>query len=285
LIDSRAMHVTRLLTGLLLVALLGACATLPPGAKPDSRDRFERFNRSVYTFNSKLDVYVARPVAKAYVKATPAPVRTGVSNFFSNLAYTRVILNDLLQGKGGQFFADTGRLLLNTTIGIGGLFDPASQLGLSSNDEDFGQTLGKWGVPPGPYLMLPVFGPSTLRDAPSLIVDMYSEPDTYLVSDWKARAGLTVGELVDKRASLLGTDETLDTSYDPYAFVRNAYLQRRQFQVTDGAAAAQDDIEIFEDEADAPDPASGKQSGEQRKIDVPAADDHADAPAVQSPPQ
>ena len=197
---------------------------------------------------------VARPVAKAYVQVTPTPVRTGVSNFFSNLGYTKVMLNDLLQGKVGQFFSDTARLVVNTTVGIGGLFDPASQLGLATHDEDFGQTLGKWGVPPGPYIMLPLFGPSTMRDTVGLVADRFSEPDTYLVHTWHGRIGLTVGSLLDSRASLLGTDEMLASSYDQYAFLRNAYLQRRAFQVSDGEAPEQE-LELFEDEEPSPDSA------------------------------
>ncbi len=115
---------------------------------------------------------------------------------------------------------------MNTTIGIGGLFDPASQLGLREHDEDFGQTLGAWNVPPGPFLMLPLLGPSTVRDTVGLVADRFSEPDTYLVDTWHGRIGLTVGSLLDSRASLLGTDEMLAQSFDPYAFIRNAYLQR-----------------------------------------------------------
>jgi phospholipid-binding lipoprotein MlaA len=248
------MQARKLLLLLAIATLLPACASLPSGTKPDPRDRFERVNRSIYSFNSTLDRAVARPVANAYVQVTPTPVRTGVSNFFSNLGYTRVMINDLLQGKVGQFFSDTARLVVNTTIGIGGLFDPASQLGLATHDEDFGQTLGKWGVPPGPYIMLPLLGPSTVRDSVGLVADRFSEPDTYLVDTWHGRIGLTVGSLLDSRASLLGTDEMLASSYDQYAFLRNAYLQRRAFQVEDGAAPAQE-LEIFEDEEPPADPA------------------------------
>jgi phospholipid-binding lipoprotein MlaA len=274
------MQATKLLAALALVAILPACATLPPGSQRDPRDRFERFNRAVYKVNDSLDRHVARPVAVAYTRATPQPVRTGVSNFFTNLAYTRVMLNDLLQGKVGQFFSDTARLVVNTTVGIGGLFDPASQLGLAVHDEDFGQTLGKWGVPSGPFLMLPVLGPSTVRDGAGRLADRFSEPDTYLVEDWKAQAGLTVGSLIDTRASLLGTDQLLQDSYDPYAFMRNAYLQRREFQVKDGTASTEPDFEIFEDE----EPAAGadesaKQRGQAAPVDVPAAEDDADAAA------
>jgi phospholipid-binding lipoprotein MlaA len=243
-----------LLLGLVFAALLPACATLPPDAKPDPRDRFERVNRRIYSFNSALDRNVARPAAKAYVAATPAPVRTGISNFFGNLGYSKVMLNDLLQGKVKDFFSDTARLVVNTTIGIGGLFDPASQLGLPEHDEDFGQTLGTWGMPSGPFLMLPLFGPSTVRDTAGLVADRFSEPDTYLVDTWHGRIGLTVGSLLDSRASLLGTDEMLAQSFDPYAFMRNAYLQRRDYQVTDGVASGkEDEFEIFEDEPDSPD--------------------------------
>jgi phospholipid-binding lipoprotein MlaA len=254
------MQARKLLLLLALSTLLPACASLPPGTTPDSRDRFERVNRSIYSFNSALDRSVARPVANAYVHVTPTPVRTGVSNFFSNLGYTRVMVNDLLQGKIGQFFSDTARLVVNTTIGIGGLFDPASQLGLATHDEDFGQTLGKWGVPSGPYIMLPLLGPSTVRDSVGLVADRFSEPDTYLVDTWHGRIGLTVGSLLDSRASLLGTDEMLASSYDQYAFLRNAYLQRRAFQVSDGAAPAQE-LEIFEDEEPPADPPPAAPAG------------------------
>lgn len=273
------MQARKLLLGLALAALLPACATLPEGSRPDPRDRFERTNRAIYGFNSALDRAVARPVAKAYVQATPAPVRTGVSNFFGNLGYTKVMLNDLLQGKVKQFFADTARLVVNTTIGIGGLFDPAAQLGLKENDEDFGQTLGVWGVPSGPFVMLPLLGPSSVRDGLGLVADRFSEPDTYLVNDWDARIGLTVGSLLDSRASLIGTDEMLTQSYDPYAFIRNAYLQRREYQIRDGVAPAEDDFEIFEDE----EPAAGDaEAGSEPATDAPAAATGDAAPVPQA---
>jgi phospholipid-binding lipoprotein MlaA len=143
---------------------LCGCASLPPGSKRDPRDPWERMNRATYKFNDGLDRAIARPVAKAYVKVTPRFVQTGVSNFFDNVAYPITIVNDLLQGKIKQTCQDTGRLVVNTTIGIGGLFDPASKMGFDKNDEDFGQTLGKWGVHPGPYLVIPFFGFSDVRD-------------------------------------------------------------------------------------------------------------------------
>jgi phospholipid-binding lipoprotein MlaA len=279
------MQARRILSGLVIAALLPACASLPPGTERDSRDRFERFNRSVYVFNDKLDRAVAKPVAKAYVRVTPPPVRTGVGNFFKNLTYPTVIVNDLLQGKGVQLLSDTARLVVNTTIGIGGLFDPAAQIGLAAHDEDFGQTLGTWGVPSGPFLMLPVLGPSTVRDGFSLVADHYTEPVTYLVDDWKTQAGLVVASLVDTRASLLSTDDLLENSFDPYAFMRNAYLQRREFQVTDGANSGGDEFEIFEEEEPfgPPGGASSQDTGDAARVDVPAAQDDADAPAPEVP--
>jgi phospholipid-binding lipoprotein MlaA len=221
----------RLLCPLVLLAAAG-CATLPSG-KPDPRDRFERFNRSIFSFNQGLDRHIAKPVAQAYVKVTPAPVRTGVSNFLANLSYPVVIVNDLLQAKPKPFVSDTARLVVNTTVGIGGLFDPASKLGLDSHDEDFGQTLGRWGVPPGPYLMLPVLGPSDIRDGIGKVADHFTEPQTYY-NNTTVSLGLTGVGLLDKRAATLDATAIMDRAFDPYAFMRNAYLQRRQFLVYDG---------------------------------------------------
>jgi phospholipid-binding lipoprotein MlaA len=235
---------------LALSGLLTGCAALPPGER-DPRDRFERANRAVYRFNDGLDRHVARPLAKGYVKVTPPPVRTGVSNFFQNLFYPTVIVNDLLQGKLKSFGGDTARLVVNTTLGIGGLFDPATRMGLPAGDEDFGQTLGKWGMPAGPYIVLPLLGPSNVRDTVGFAGDWFTDPKNYVKNTYVS-VGLTGASLLDLRAELLATDEVLARAYDPYVFVRNAYLQRREFQVKDGAPA--DDVEIFEDEepADAP---------------------------------
>ena len=242
---------------LALSGLLTGCATLPAG-QHDPRDRFERTNRAVYKFNDALDRGIGRPVAKAYVKVMPRPVRTGVSNFFENLSYPTVIVNDLLQGKLKSFGGDTARLVVNTTIGIGGLFDPATKMGLPAGDEDFGQTLGKWGLPPGPYVVLPIFGPSDVRDTFGFVADQFTDPKFY-VSNIYLSLGLSGGALVDKRAELLSTDDVLARAFDPYVFVRNAYLQRREFQVKDGKPS--DDVEIFEDEGAAaapPEPAKAQ---------------------------
>lgn len=234
---------------LTLSGLLTGCATLPPG-QHDPRDRFERTNRAIYKFNDSLDRHIARPLAKGYVKITPRPVRTGVSNFFHNLSYPTVIVNDLLQGKLKAFGGDTARLVVNTTLGIGGLFDPATRMGLQAGDEDFGQTLGKWGVPSGPYIVLPIFGPSDVRDTFGFVGDQFTDPKNY-VNNIYLSLGLSAGALLDMRAELLSTDDVLARAFDPYVFVRNAYLQRREFQVKDGIPS--DDVELIDTGESAPD--------------------------------
>src|ERR1700721_1486493 len=160
------------------------CVTLPPDHKPPPQDPWESWNRGVYKVNDKLDRAIAKPIARTYVKAVPAPARTGVSNFFANLRTTTVMVNDALQGKFGAAATDLARLIVNTTVGVGGLLDPASQMGLDKNDEDFGQTLGHWGVPPGPFVEGPFFGPSDTRDGPGRIVDIFTGPTHYISNNW-----------------------------------------------------------------------------------------------------
>jgi phospholipid-binding lipoprotein MlaA len=212
--------------------LLTGCATLPSG-KPDPRDPFERFNRSSFAFNDALDRAMLKPAAKAYKKVTPRIVRTGVSNALSNLNTVSTIINDVLQGKMRQAGQDSGRFLLNSTLGLAGLFDPASAAGFENNDEDFGQTLGKWGVKPGPYLMLPILGPTNVRDGLARIPDQYTYPVNYL-HDTSTQYIIRAVDLLDLRAGLLDLDAQLERSYDRYAFVRNAWMQRREFMVNDG---------------------------------------------------
>jgi phospholipid-binding lipoprotein MlaA len=228
--------------------LLGGCATLPPGSKPDPRDRFERANRSVYAFNKAIDHAILRPVARGYVKVTPQPVRRGISNFLANIDYPITIINDALQGKVHDSLSDVARFGINTVVGVGGLFDPATHWGFEKHDEDFGQTLGKWGVHPGPYLMLPIFGPSTIRDAPAKVVDHFTSPKTYLLNTNEDLAVSVVG-VVDKRAGLLDTDHLIDNAYDPYAFLRNAWLQRREYQVRDGKVPPDEELKDDSDQS------------------------------------
>ena len=231
-----------LLAGLVLTG----CASTPVG-NPDPRDPWEKFNRKSFAFNDALDRAIAKPVAKGYVKVTPKFVRTGVSNFFSNLDTITTVFNDVLQGKMRQAGNDSGRFLLNTTLGFGGLFDPASAAGLDRNDEDFGQTLGKWGVKSGPYLMLPILGPSTVRDAFGRIPDQFTYPPNYL-KDSTSQYVIRAVSFVDLRASLLDLEKQMNESPDRYAFVRNAWLQNREFKVTDGGGENLED-EALKDEA------------------------------------
>ena len=211
---------------------LGGCASLPSG-KPDPSDRFERVNRSIYSFNHAIDRALVRPAARGYVKITSVPVRNSISNFFTNLDYPITIVNDILQGKFHDGLSDVGRFGVNTVVGIGGLFDPASHWGLEKHNEDFGLTLARWGVHPGPYLMLPILGPSTVRDAPGRVADRFVSPTAYL-NNTGIEVGLFVGKGVTTRAGVLNMDPVVDSAYDPYAFVRNAWLQRREYQVHNG---------------------------------------------------
>ncbi len=225
------MHALRAAAGVLLLVTAAGCATTGPATPGDP---FERMNRGTTKFNDAVDRAVLKPVAKGYQRFVPQVVRTGVSNVLTNLAFPTTIINDLLQLKVKDAGVDLGRFVLNSTLGLGGLLDPASKMGIPRNDEDFGQTLGRWGVPSGPYLVLPLFGPSTLRDAPSLAADAQTDLRTQLDIKSEERAALAVLTVVDGRAQLLSLDRSISSAFDPYAFVRNAWLQRRVYQVRDG---------------------------------------------------
>lgn len=218
----------------MLVLLLSACATVDP-EYADSRDPLEGFNRTMYTFNDNLDQYVAKPLARGYKKITPEPVDRGISNFFSNLDEVSTILNNSLQFKFKDAASDLGRLAVNSTLGLLGFVDVASDMGLQKHYEDFGQTLGAWGMGPGPYLVLPVIGPSSGRDAVGFAADWFTNPLYYVVEDVGVSWGLYLIRFVDRRADLLQTTSILESAaLDPYAFTRESYLQRRQNQVYDG---------------------------------------------------
>ncbi len=211
------------------IAVLSGCAsTGAPG------DPLESLNRGIYTFNDGLDTVLVKPAAEIYQGVVPPVARTGVSNVFSNLNDVIVALNNLLQGKFAAGISDIGRVLLNTTAGLFGLFDIATVAGLEKHDEDFGQTLGYWGIGNGPYLVLPLLGPSTLRDTVGRVADYKTDPVTYIdpTSDRNAAQGLRV---VSRRAELLNASRLLDVAaIDEYAFVRDAYLQRRRNLIYDG---------------------------------------------------
>jgi phospholipid-binding lipoprotein MlaA len=225
------------LLALACLTLFG-CASLPPGQQRDPRDPWERFNRTSYKVSDAVDRAVLKPVAQAYVKVTPRPVRTGVSNFLDNLGYPVTIVNDLLQLKVKHFGQDIGRLVLNTTVGIGGIFDPASRVGLQKNDEDLGLTFGHWGAKPGPYVFIPLLGPSDVRDGLGRVGDIWADPRHYIKNGWISWPLWGVDAL-DVRARLLDTEKLLDGVYDRYAFLRNAYLQRREFLITNGEESNQ----------------------------------------------
>jgi phospholipid-binding lipoprotein MlaA len=213
----------------LACSLLG-CATLPAGSTQDLRDHIERFNRAMFKFNTALDHAILRPVARGYVKVTPRPVRTGVTNFLSNLGYTKTIGNDIFQAQFRDFGNDIARLVVNTTIGIGGVFDPASGFGLEKHDRDFGQSLGKWGLPTGSYLVLPLLGPTDVRDGLGSVPDRFASIDGS-IGDPLIRGSLTAAQKVDGRTQLLPWDRAVDTAYDPYALVRNVWFQKREHKV------------------------------------------------------
>jgi len=218
---------------LVLICSASGCATLPPGSVRDPRDHFERFNRAMFEFNTALDHAVMRPVARAYVERVPGPIRTGVSNFLTNLHYTTTIGNDILQARFRDFAGDVARLVVNTTLGIGGLLDPASALRLARHDRDFGQTLGEWGVHTGSYLVLPLLGPSDVRDAIARVPDRYMTVDG-IVNDTTLSLSLFGVGAVDERANALPADNAINSAFDPYAFVRSAWFQLRDYKVHEG---------------------------------------------------
>jgi phospholipid-binding lipoprotein MlaA len=215
----------------LLVGMLGACAVAPPRTD----DPLHNFNRRMFAFNRFADKVAIRPAAKAYVKITGPKERVLIGNFFENLRTPVTIINEVLQGRPGPALQSTGRFLINTTLGFLGFFDPASQMRLPAHPTDFGVTLAHWGVPEGPYLVLPFIGPTTLRDVWRLPVDSYFDPMGWYAREhdlkWHAQYLPSVVYLVTLRANALSIDPVLDSSYDPYAFVRDAYRQHRLYQI------------------------------------------------------
>lgn len=211
--------------------------------EPADPDPLEGFNRAMYSFNETVDTYVAEPITDVYRWAFPQFVQTGVSNFYANMRGIGVMLNDFLQAKFKQGASDTGRFALNTTIGLAGLIDVAGYVGLEQHDEDFGQTLAVWGVPSGPYLVLPFVGPGTVREIPGSIVDAAVHPATYLPVGFAAVGALN--RRANAEESLKFIDEA---ALDPYVFTRESYLQFREHQITDGEAGASADIGEFDEE-------------------------------------
>jgi phospholipid-binding lipoprotein MlaA len=251
----------RLLALALSGALAGGCATTGTGTSTEAYDPIEPVNRAMYWVNDLGDRYLLRPVASGYQRALPPQMRTGVRNVFSNLLYPVTIANDLLQGKFRQCGRDGARFLLNSTVGLAGIFDPASRIGLAENDEDFDQTLAVWGVGAGPYLVIPVFGPRTLRH---LVGDSVDAPLTPFLNVADGDVSVTLGAWllyqVDNRSRLLDADQQVYEAFDPYIFVRDTYLQNRRYRSLDGNVPEDDayleDVEFEDEEFDDPGPGS-----------------------------
>ncbi len=223
---------------------LGGCASQPIQHK-DPRDPWERMNRAIWSFDIGFTRNVALPVGHAYIRVVPSVVRTGVGNVFDNAHYPAVFVNDFLQGKFRLGFGDFGRFVVDSTVGIGGLFDPAAQVGLPKNTNDFGRTLGTWGAGPGPYLVLPFLGPSDVRDAAGRVPDGYMEPENYINDEWIQLGVYAVYALDLDARTLIPTYDLLESQhpFDEYAFARNVYLQRRQFAIQGESGQSEEDQE------------------------------------------
>lgn len=244
----------RIATAILFTLALAACATVPPSERTP-RDPWQRMNRGVFKFNDVFDRVIAQPVSRTYVRVMPQTVRTGISNFFNNVTYPDVIVNALLQGQLKPFAKDTGRFVVNSTLGIGGLLDPATPMGLAYEDRDFGQTFGKWGIPSGPFLVLPFLGPSDVRDGLGRLPDAYAEPWAYIQNPYWDYGTLLLYE-VRNRADLLPLTDMAKQTFDPYAFERNAYLQSRDFMVQGPQAQnnAEEELKQLQEQSGQPPP-------------------------------
>ena len=238
---------TLLICGIAVLSMVSGCANLSSHAA-GTPDSLEPINRSIYDFNDYLDRKIAKPVADAYVRITHENIRLTVSNFFDNIRYFNVILNDVLQGKGQQGLSDMSRFLMNSTVGTGGLFDVASEFGLEAQEEDFGQTLGVWGAGEGGYLVLPFLGPSSFRDAPNLLVSTFTN-GLFYVGVTAVTFPLAVLAAIDQRAR---SDQAINfrdqAAVEPYVFTREAYLEHRRYLIYDGSPPL-DDV-FFEENFD-----------------------------------
>lgn len=239
------MKHTTLIAILLVALLIGACASTPGTSPTFSSDPLEPVNRGIYAFNTGLDQVTFKPVAKGYRSAVPGLMRRGIRNLFTNLRAPLTIANQLLQGKGRAALSDTGRLLLNSTVGLGGLLDPATPVGLEQHQEDFGQTLAVWGVPDGPFVMVPLLGPRNLRDAVTIPLNFFARPLTHYENS-SVRDKLLSIEVIAARAQLLFAEGFIKDSIDPYVTIRDAYQQNRRFKVHDGNPPEQDD-DLFDE--------------------------------------
>jgi len=237
----------KLITVILLLGFNVGCTTLEGPANPD--DPFEGFNRSMFSFNENLDEYAFKPIAEGYQADTPDAVDTGITNFFNNLDDVWVFINDLLQLKIDKAMATSARIVFNSTFGLFGFMDVATDFGLKKHDEDFGQTLGYWGVKSGPYLVLPFFGPTNVRDGIGFVVD--SSPLDFVYDDMTTQHEYSFLTLyyIDKRADLLSAKDIVDeAALDPDAYIRDGWMQRRLNKIYDGNPPEDDEDDLFEDD-------------------------------------
>jgi phospholipid-binding lipoprotein MlaA len=249
---NRSVKMQQIFSGMLVGATitLAGCATTEVSEKPVEQsavenkvDPYENFNRKMFVFNDGVDNYVAEPISNAYKWITPQFMQTGVNNFFTNLKNVNVVLNDVLQAKFAQSAEDTGRFAINTTVGVGGLFDVAKHVGLEQNEEDFDQTLAVWGVPQGSYLVLPFLGPSTARGIPGAVFDTAANPATYVGMPVQLVA------MLNARANAEGALKFIDeAALDPYVFTRESFLQWRNNLATDGKASDSTEIDALGDD-------------------------------------
>lgn len=218
-----------------MTCLFVGCASIPAGVEPSPRDPWEPFNRSVFEFNEGLDKYLLKPVVAAYRFILPEIVRDGIYNFFSNYSDIYTALQNLLQGKPDLAFNDLMRVAVNTIFGLGGLMDVATPGGLPKHKEDWGQTFGVWGVPSGPYLVLPFFGPSTIRDTFGTAADLETDYLFKYIPDVGLRNSITGLRVINARNTFYEAGDLLDgAALDKYSFIRDAYLQRREYQINEG---------------------------------------------------
>ena len=233
----QAFGVSWRLVVLAVLLVLQGCATV---AQPNARDPLESFNRTVFGFNDAVDKAVIKPVATGYKAITPDWLRKGVGNFFNNLEDVWSAVNNGLQGRGQEFGDSVGRVMVNSTIGLLGVYDVASDLNIERHTADFGLTLGRWGVPPGPYVVLPLFGPRTLREVAGMPVDTLGKP-VYNMGDPETRTLLPIVNVIDLRAKYLNAGEVLEgAALDPYSFRRDAYFQRQRNIQYDGNPPEED---------------------------------------------
>lgn len=237
---------------LLAIGLIASgCVAVPDEQRVDY-DPLEPLNRGIYRVNDAIDSVTLKPLAKGYIKVLPEPVRDGVTNFSQNLLVPHSALNNFLQGKPKDGFSEIARFMVNSTVGIGGIFDIAARNGLEAKTEDFGQTGAVWGIPQGPYVVIPFLGPSTLRDALLLPLDVASDPLYHYDDNRSLRNTVYAIRLVNLRARVLSIEELLQDSADPYVTLRESYLQNREFEVYDGDPPLDDDefFDEFLDEED-----------------------------------